>query len=86
MYPDPLLPVKSSKVKVLQNRWQSIWIRTRCPASDEAYLSLREEINRAIDLAHKNQPIEQSTQKNRLHRPLGPYSRFFVFLNRPTIR
>lgn len=36
MYPDPLAPITDGKVKVLNSRWQSIWVRTtgRLPAGE----------------------------------------------------
>ena len=36
MYPDPLFPLSGNTVKIQQNRWQSLWIRTHgeLPAGD----------------------------------------------------
>ena len=28
MYPDPLLPIEGGRIKILQNKWQSVWVRT----------------------------------------------------------
>lgn len=29
MYPDPLMPIKDGKVKILAGKWQSVWVRTK---------------------------------------------------------